>query len=270
MNINASELGRAFVKVCFSLFQGEGYFLYLVAVCLIYLLVRKKEPWRSFWGLYSAFLVLIVFNPLIWRVVDLLGMDDEYYRFLWLIPITPLVAYALTTLVTKLQKRTLRLLAVVGTMGVIVLTGQSIFSRSWETIDNIYKIPDEVIEICEIIRADCDKDQPVVASEFDLSVLINQYAPEIDLILSYRQVANIKEAYQYGSYVDNPEDRLYHVLINREPHDDQYLIYALRLGMVDYIVTERGNPVREYIAASACELIAELEQYCIFRVRFLN
>ena len=270
MSISASELGIAFVKTCFSLFQGEGNFLYLAVTCLIYLLIRKKEPWKSFWGLYGIFLTLVVFNPLIWRVVDLLGLDDEYYRFLWLIPVTPLVAYALTTVITKLQKRTLRMTALAGTVAVIIFAGQSIFSRSWETIDNIYKIPDEVIEICEIIRADCDKDQPVVASDFDLSVLINQYAPEIDLILSYRQVSNIKEAYQYGSYVDNPEDRLYHVLINREPHDDQYLIYALKLGKVDYVVTERGNPVREYIAVSECELIAELEQYCIFRVQPLN
>lgn len=266
MNINASELGMTFVKVCFSLFQGEGYFLYLTAVCLIYLLIRKKEPWKSFWGLYGAFLVLIVFNPLIWRVVDLLGMDDEYYRFLWLIPVTPLAAYALATLVTKLQKRTLRLLALVGAVGVIVFTGKSIFSRSWEPMDNIYKIPDEVIEICEIIRADCDKDQPVVASDFDLSVLINQYAPEIDLILSYREIADIQELREINDENDGPTCRLMHVIIDEKDHDEGYLKSALSNGNVDYVVVHRGHNARSYIAQSQCKLIAELKQYCIFRV----
>ena len=266
MSISASELGIAFVKTCFSLFQGEGNFLYLAVTCLIYLLIRKKEPWKSFWGLYGIFLTLVVFNPLIWRVVDLLGLDDEYYRFLWLIPVTPLVAYALATVITKLQKRTLRMTALAGTVAVIIFTGQSIFSRSWETIDNIYKIPDEVIEICEIIRADCDKNQPVVASDFDLSVLINQYAPEIDLILSYRQVATLEELYSYENFVDKPADRLYHVLIDELTHDGDYLVHALREANVDYIVTHRGNNVRGYIRDSQCRLIAELEKYCIFRV----
>lgn len=266
MNINASELGITFVKVCFSLFQGQGWFLYLAVVCFVYLLVPKKEPWKSFWGLYGAFLLLIVFNPLIWRMVDLLGLDDEYYRFLWLIPLTPLIAYAGTGLIMKVSQKTLRVLALVGTVAVIVLCGQSIFTRSWDAIENIYKIPDEVIEICEIIRADCDKEEPVVASDFDLSVLINQYAPEIDLILSYRQVAALEELYSYGDYVDKPEDRLYHVLINELPHDENYLVYALGEGNVDYIVTHRGSNTRGYIMESQCRLIAELKQYCIFRV----
>lgn len=266
MNISASELGIGFVKVCFSLFQDKGSFLYLTAVCLIYLLVRKREPWKTFWGLYGVFLLLIVFNPLIWRVVDLLGLDDEYYRFLWLIPITPLIAYGATTLVMKAQKKTLRLLVLVGAAAVIVLCGQSIFSRSWEPIDNIYKIPDEVIEICEIIRADCDKEEPVVASDFELSVLINQYAPEMDLILSYREVAKLNELYSYGDYVDKPQDRLYHVLIDQLTHDEGYLVHALKEGNVDYIVTHRGAPTRNYILESQCRLIAELKQYCIFRV----
>ncbi|MBP3700252.1 MAG: hypothetical protein J6I64_00010 [Lachnospiraceae bacterium] len=266
MNINASELGIAFVKECFALFQGSGYFLYLTAICLLYLLVRKKEPWKSFWGSYGAFLLLVVFNPLIWRVVDLLALDDEYYRFLWMIPVTPLIAYTATLLIMKAKKNVLRVLALGGAVAVIVLSGQSIFSRSWDTIENIYKIPDEVIEICEIIRADCEKEEPVVASDFDLSVLLNQYAPEMNLILSYRQIAILKEVYSYGEFADIPEDRLFHVLIEELPHDEGYLVYALQEGNVDYIVAHRGLKTRDYILESQCSLIAELEQYCIFRV----
>ena len=266
MSISASELGMAFVKVCFSLFQGNGYYLYLAAMCFIWLLVRKQEPWKSFWGLYGAFLLLIVFNPLIWRVVDLLGLDDEYYRFLWLIPITPLVAYGFTTLIQKISGRAVKLVALAGAVAVIVVSGQSIFSRSWEPIENIYKIPDEVVEICEIIRADCEKEEPVVASDFDLSVLINQYAPEMDLILSYGEVAKIKELDAFGERHDNPKDRLYYVVTEEYTHDEGFLVHALQEGNVDYIVTHRGTKVREYILQSQCRLIAELDQYCIFRV----
>ena len=270
MNISASEYGIEFVKKCFVLFQDKGCFLYLAAVCMIYLLIRKREPWKSFWGMYGAFLLLIVFNPMMWIVVDKLGLDDEYYRFFWLIPITPLVAYTGTTLVLKAQKKTLRAMIFCGTILTVVLCGQSVFSRSWDTIDNIYKIPDEVIEICEIIRVDCDKDEPVVASDFDLSVLINQYAPEMDLILSYGDIARMEELYGYGHFMDTPADRLYHVIVGQWVHDDTYLVDGLRDGNVDYVVTERGNPSRFYIQDSQCRLIAELSQYCIFRVELEN
>ena len=269
MNINASELGMSFVKVCFALFQDKSYFLYLASVCLIYLLIRKKEPWKPFWGLYGAFLLLIIFNPLIWRVVDLLVLDDEYYRFLWLIPVTPLIAYSATVLIMKAEKRMVRRLAFVGAVVVIVFCGQSVFSRSWELIDNIHKIPDEVIEICEIIRADCDKEEPVVASDFELSVLLNQYAPDIDLLLSYREVDKIRTLEAQGIHLDNAEKRMYYILIAGDEYEyvfrDGYLDYALEEGEIDYVVTSRWNPARAHIASSECELIAELDEYCIFR-----
>lgn len=267
MDISASEWGSAFVKICFENYQGAGLFLYLTAAAFLYLLLRKDEKWKSFWGMYGAFLLLIVYNPLIiWRVVDLLGLDDEYYRFIWLIPVTPLIAYAGTSLVMRMNRKTCRLFCLAGVAAAIILCGSTVFSRTHMLTENVYKIPDEVIEICEIIRADCPMEEPRVAADFDLDVLINQYAPDIDLVLSYREIARNQELRGYGTQSDTPSERLHHVILDRLGHDEGYLVYALREGEVDYIVTSRGTPVRDYISQSQCRLIAELDEYCIFRV----
>ncbi len=270
MDVNATELGNAFVETCFGKYQGTGWFLYLTALCFLFFLLRKKEEWRTFFGLYGGFLLLVVFNPLvIWRIVALLGLDDEYYRFLWLIPVVPILAYAgtkLTELAGKRWGKKIGGLCLAGTACLFLAAGTPFFSRSLSLAENIYKIPDEVIEICEIIRADCPKKEPCVAADFDLDVLINQYAPDLKPILSYRAIADIRELEAQGDYIDEAPSRLYHVLIEETPHDEGYLIYALSEGNVDYIVTHRGTPVREYILESQCRLIAELDQYCIFRV----
>ncbi len=267
MSISAAELGNAFVTTCLKLFQGNGFFLYLAVLCVIFLIVWRKSEWRQFWGFYSLFLLVIVFNPfLIWRVVNALGLDDEYYRFVWLIPVTVVVAYVGTLLVEHFQKKIIKAAALLAVIAVVFLTGSTIFDRDFSLFENVYKIPDEVIEICEIIRADCDKDAPCVAAEFDLDVLINQYAPDIDLILNYRNIAQMRELEALDQYVDDPEERLLYVLIDENTHDEGFLVYALRNGDVDYVVISRGSPVREYVAESGCRLIAELDEYCIFRV----
>lgn len=270
MSVDAAELGNAFVRTCFALFQGDGLFLYLTGACLAWLLVKRREGEKLFWRSYVLFLFLVIYNPfLIWRLVALLGLDDEYYRFLWLIPMTIVLAYSGSRLILDGKKKW-RPVYLAGVILAILLCGKTIFSRSWEWIENIYKIPDEVIEICEIIRADSPKEEPCVAADFDLDVLINQYAPDIDLILSYREIASIRELEARGDDIDSAAKRLYYVLVAGEEYNywysEGYLDYALREGQVDYIVTARGNPAREYIAASQCRLIAELEEYCIFRV----
>lgn len=270
MNISASELKNSFVRICFSLFQGKGLFLYLTASCLLYLMLQKKNTERSFWRGYGAFLLLIVYNPLIvWYPVAKFNLDSEYYRFLWLIPIPVIIAYVGTS-ITMNMKKTWKLGCLVGVMLVIVGCGSTIFSRSMEKIENVYKIPDEVIEVCEIIRADSNEAEPCVAADFDLDVLMNQYAPDIRLILNYREIAKIREFEAQGDIIDSAAKRLYYVLIAGEEYDyaytEGYLDYALEEGEVDYIVTERGNPARTHVDSSQCRLIAELEKYCIYRV----
>lgn len=271
MSVDALELGNGFVEACFVLFQDGSFFLYLAAMCFLFLLIRKQEKWRAFVGGYGCFLILIIFNPfIIWRLVAVLGLDDEYYRFLWLIPVTILLAYTGTVLVMQMKQIGIRMICFTVVVLVIFFCGNTIFARSFLLIQNVYKIPDEVIEICEIIRADSPKDEPCVAADFDLDVLINQYAPDIDLILSYREIANIRELEAQGDYIDSASKRLYYVLVDGSyysySYSEGYLEYALKEGQVDYIVTSRGNPAREYIASSQCSLIAELEEYCIFRV----
>lgn len=183
-----------------------------------------------------------------------------------MIPVAVIVGYIGTKVTLRPFRKWQQGLLFAVMLCIIAFCGKTIFSRPMGLIENIYKIPDEVIEICEIIRADSPKDEPCVAADFDLDVLINQYAPEIDLILSYRELAEIKELESFGEYRDAPSNRLKYVLIDGTVHDEGYLIYALTEGQVDYIVTQRGAPAREYILASQCRLIAELEQYCIFRV----
>lgn len=271
MSVNASELGNAFVKTCFALFQDGSFFLYLTALCFLYLLIRKQVKWKSFFGLYACFLILIVFNPfVIWRVVAALGLDDEYYRFLWLIPVTVLPAYTGTVLVMERKRMGTGVICFAAVILTIFFCGNTIFARPFTLIENIYKIPDEVIEICEIIRADSPEEEPCVAADFDLDVLINQYAPDLDLILSYREIADIRALEAQGDYIDSASKRLYYVLVAGEEYNysysEGYLDYALIEGQVDYIVTSRGNPARKHIESSQCRLIAELEEYCIYRV----
>ena len=92
--ITIEELGMKFVDACMKLYWGPCWYPVLFAIGLIATLIwgRKKSS-MIFIGC-SAVLFLTVYNPVVVKyIIAKLGFDKEYYRFIWLLPVIPGVAY---------------------------------------------------------------------------------------------------------------------------------------------------------------------------------
>ena len=165
MNIQVSEWGWKFVLECFQRFQGEGVFFLGFACALIWLIItRGKNEWKRPVLGYFACLVFTVFNPLlVTPIIGALGLDDEYYRLIWLLPFTILIAWMAVDLIGRCKQWWSRSILTIFFVVALALPGKSILAKGLSMAENIYKVPNELIEICEIIHEDSEKEEPKVA-----------------------------------------------------------------------------------------------------------
>lgn len=88
----------------FRAYMGTGLIVVWFLVALVYLLFTEKRKHVRIMFLYVPIILLLsFFNPLLARVIyDYIG-DEIYYRILWLIPITVIIAFAAVEIYGRLQ-----------------------------------------------------------------------------------------------------------------------------------------------------------------------
>ena len=117
--VTIQELGLRFVDACMRLYRGSCWNPLLFAVRLICTQnKRSKRKYGIFVG-YTVFLLLTVYNPLVVKyLIAKVKFENEYYRFIWILPVIPAVAYYGVRLVTAFRKTWIKVL-----MAAAVLTG---------------------------------------------------------------------------------------------------------------------------------------------------
>lgn len=138
-------------------YNGSGMQMALFFACLIYLLVQKKDKEKRYLFLgYPLLFFVICFCPLTAKVImDFCIGETVYWRMFWLLPTVVITAYTAVQVIMQAEekkKRYLLLMAMllaVGMTGSVVYNG-TIFARK----ENPYKLPQDVVDICDIIEAD--------------------------------------------------------------------------------------------------------------------
>lgn len=148
--------------------------LFVVAVC--YLIFGEKESAKKLvlGALPLSILALFACPLFAWLVY--LCLDSEiYYRFLWLLPVTIVIAYAGVKLILNMQgiKRIVTLVAV---CGIIIICGDYVYdSPYFSRAENAYHVPDTVKAICDDIQVEGREVRAVFPS--DMIQYVRQYTP---------------------------------------------------------------------------------------------
>lgn len=101
----------AFVDACMKLYWGPGWYPLLFAVGLICTLVLGRKRKSGIFVGYTVFLLLTVYNPLVVKyLIAKAKFENEYYRFIWILPVIPAVAYYGVRLVTAFRKTWIKVL----------------------------------------------------------------------------------------------------------------------------------------------------------------
>lgn len=164
------------ITLLFRNYMGTGLIVVWFIVCLVYLFLEEKDKGRRVLFLYvPAVLFLLFFNPLFMKVVYGVIGSEIYYRIIWLMPITIVIAYTIVMVFQKLQgKKAFGFLTVAAIL--TMLSGSCIYQNAFFTrAENPEHMPQAVINICDAIEV--EGREVMAAFPQEMLSYVRQYSP---------------------------------------------------------------------------------------------
>lgn len=189
------------VLTLFQEYMGNGLIVGWFLIALIYLLLKEKRKHiRILIAYVPIILLLLFFNPLFAKVLYAFMGDEIYYRILWLIPITVVIAYAAVHLYGTLKGRfRITFACVCGVL--LVISGSNIYSNPYfGKAENLYHVPQSVVDICDAIEVEGREVMAVFPSR--MLQYVRQYSPVV--CMPYGREQTVYRWYVY--------DELYQVM----------------------------------------------------------
>lgn len=162
----------------FREYMGTGLIVSWFLFSVVYLFIKEEQKHLRILFVYAPMILLFLFfNPLFAGFLTEYMGDEIYYRILWLLPITVVIAYACVVIGGRLKGRKRTLWAVCAVL-LTVVSGKYIYSSPYFTpAENEYHVPDSVVHICDAIELPGRE----VTAVFPLEMIqyVRQYSPVV-------------------------------------------------------------------------------------------
>lgn len=271
--VTIQELGLRFVDACMRLYWSSCWYPLLFVVGLICTLIwGRKRNSRIFIG-YTLFLLLTVYNPLVVKyMIPRFKFENEYYRFIWILPVVPAVAYYGVRLVTMFKKKWLRVLLAIAVSAGFMILGNPLDGvvTNFAMTENIYKVPNDLRAVCDVIHQNQENDFPRVVFDNGLNSIVRQYDAGIATVISrnasiYRAGSTVAGTYDEDSSFYKRQKALLDVIDYHIYEDKEGFRSALKKSKTDFIVTLAEQTDNEWLTDCGCELIAQTESHLIYK-----
>lgn len=179
-------------------------YIFYASIIFLLLSYRKKHSSKILLR-YILILAIIIFNPVFYTISHTIFSEwNTYIRMFYLLFPEIIMSYAITSSITALRTNLIRYAGIIGVLLYIIMLGTSFQTVArFQPAKNLYKLPPEAIEICQILKEDCD-DSPVVLTPTDMNIFLRQYDNDVKLAWSrwnflYRlpQISNVPQEYYY-------------------------------------------------------------------------
>ena len=179
----------------FQEYMGTGLIMIWFLVSLLYLWITEKRKHIRIMFLYVPLLLLLIFfNPFVSHLVSSLADGEIYYRILWLLPVTPVTAYAVVTFCGKLSGYK-KYVGISAAIIVFMISGSLIYQNPhFQKAENVYHVPQSVVDICDAIEV--PGREVMAAFPGELLQYVRQYSPVVcmpygrDIVVSRWTVQN--------------------------------------------------------------------------------
>jgi len=207
-------------------YYGDFVFLLMAIIAFCYLAVTSRELRGKL--LFPIGLILFcIINPILYKFVF---CNIIYWRLFWTIPDAIIIALAITKFIRNKKEAILQtILLIVSVVGIILL-GNNAFKTSYYTkIDNWYKVPSEVAEVCDIILA-IDENPRCIMPE-DLFSDVRQYSGDIEMLYG----RNVLDKYIINS---NEASKGIYLELRNETPDYDYIFGMSYANNCNFLVLE--------------------------------
>lgn len=251
----------------FQTYRGGTMFLSVFLACVMYGFCYGSETRRKRLVFIFILGILFVFNEISLKIIGKFTDVSTYYRFIWAIPILPVIAWAGTKAVTE-RKKLWEKAAVFVLLGFLLFSARSTFltEGSVRIPENIYNLSNDVIAVCDIIEKDKDKEHPVVIFDFECQMAARQYDPSLVWGISRKayQDYDDTEGYENVRRRYRAEKALIHAVNHGIKNEKKRLSRALRKKNIDYIVTLNVYEMDDYLAQIGYELVGHTESRSVY------
>ena len=243
-----AEIWTIFRNYC-----GSGIFPVLFLAALVYLLIAEKnKKIRAVLVESSLVIAVLFFLPLFKAVMDKLD-EGTYYRILWMLPMTVVIAYAGVKLFGKHHRIGFVVLA-----AVFILTGQCVYKSQYVSkAQNRYHIPDNVIAICNEIMPAEDEERVWAVFPDELIHFVRQYTSEVQMPYGREMLVS--------SWEWNWDTHPIYRIMREDPIDLDALPVLMEEYEVHYLILNRNRPVTGDPAENSLTLVGQIEAYDIYR-----
>ena len=266
---SVAERGLDYLRLCLDLYSENCAFLMLYFVALIFVCVKGSDTEKRIFVPQGLVLLLTVYNPvcpvILMRFFDVNG---EYYRFFWIAPVIILVPYAAVKLIMMLDTRSARIALSAVIAAVMVISGNFLYGSGYVKAENIYKMPEELIEVSEIIHSDSKVEYPKAFLEYEYNMQMRQYDPKILLTVD-------REDYLYATSMDyteemladetHPQYKLLAALIKYQDVGIEDIVSALEATHTEYIVLSKANPTTKLLESAGLNVIGETGNRVVYK-----
>ncbi len=242
----------------FRNYMGTGLIVAWFLIAVVYLLVsEKRKSIRIFFVYTPVILLLIYFNPLFAQIVYGVVGNEIYYRILWLLPITPVIAYACVSVYGRLREhrggRAANAAALCMAVA-IVFSGSLIYSNPFfARAQNKYHVQDSVVHICDAIVIPGREVMAVFPVE--LLQYVRQYTSLV--CMPYGREITVERWNFYSELYDAMEAEVIDLAV-LEP--------AVWDAQCHYVVLPSDKEVIGDFADYKWELYCETDGYSVYRV----
>ena len=267
--VNVFENGIGYMLKCLNLYtSGTGFFvMYVLAV--LYILVKGDERERKLFLPQAAALLITVYNPVVPVIIDkVFDVSSEYYRLFWIAPVVILVPYAAVKLISEAEKGGAKVALAALVAVLFIAGGNFVYAKGLDVAGNIYKIPDELIEISDIIHNDSDTEYTRAFFEYDYNMEIRQYDPKILLCIDredYLYAVNYSYTEEMLEDENKPENILLALLVRNQKVYPEDFTDALDRTNTRYVVLTKGHPQTGFVKEAGLYEIGDTQFHTVFR-----
>ena len=271
--ITIEELGYGFVKACMETYWGSCLFPVLFGIGLLWTVLRREKNASKIFLYYTVLLFLTVYNPLIVRyVVPKLKFENEYYRCIWILPVIPGVAYYGVRFVYAWRKKWQKALAFLLVVCVFAAAGTPMSGvvTDFALAENLYKVPNELRTVCDVIHQDQGMENPRVVFDDSLNNMVRQYDPSMMLVISrnaqiYRSGSTVAGVFDENSKSYQRQKAIMDVVYYQQQDDLKTFKRALKQTKTDYLVVKIDLSNHDFIRSAGCETVTLTEHYVVYR-----
>lgn len=243
--------------VLFREYMGTGLIVMWFLVSLVYLFLKEeKKPIRILFLYVPVILLMLFFNPLFGTIMNSYLGDEIYYRILWLLPLTVVIAYACVRIYASLAGKRRAVFAVLAVF-LIVVSGSWIYGNPFfRKAENLYHMPDSVVHICDAIEI--PGREVTAVFPLDMVQYVRQYSPVV--CMPYGREIIVGQAWNGWAIQDSLCDAM-----------EAERTSALELGSLAreqsciYIVVPEGKIIEGDMQDGGYELFLETDGYKVYK-----